>query len=55
MEPALMERYLDRIRVTGSGYRTGEGMSTVTAAQVLVDVLQTPRDARAEFIELRSR
>jgi len=55
MEPALMERYLDRIQVTGSGYRTGEGMSTQSAAQALVGLLQIPRDARAEFMEVRSR
>jgi hypothetical protein len=52
--PGLLERYIERSQTTGAGYWTGVGMAPASAAQVLVNILQTPRDARQEFVELRS-
>ena len=52
--PGLLERYIERSQTTGAGYWTGVGMAPASAAQVLVNILRTPRDARQEFVELRS-
>lgn len=55
MEPELLQRFVDRCQITGAGYWTGSGMQPESAAVALVNLLMTPRDARVELVELRSR
>jgi len=53
-EPEFQKRFVDRCIVTGAGYWTGAGMQPGSAALALVNLLETPRDARVELVEVRS-
>jgi NAD(P)-dependent dehydrogenase (short-subunit alcohol dehydrogenase family) len=52
--PDLLDRFIERCQTTGSAYWTGAGMQPASAAAVLVNLLDTPRDARVEMVEVRS-
>jgi NAD(P)-dependent dehydrogenase (short-subunit alcohol dehydrogenase family) len=53
-DPDFQKRFVDRCVLTGAGYWTGAGMQPQSAALALVNLLETPRDARVELIEVRS-
>jgi len=53
-EPEFGQRFVDRCILTGAGYWTGAGMQPESAALALVNLLETPRDARVELVEIRS-